>query len=287
MTKYTSKKDRDWSIFEANGKVKNIKNEENTICNRLREAGRMLENKEFENKKFLMDLLDDAYDKGKRMKRAMNKYKKERIMTLKEKINLPNPWDRAKPNVPKNVHGWFTDPKKKTIERLLKENKVKIILEVGSWLGQSALFFADRCQYVICIDTWLGNDNFFREDRFRPMLPTAYETFLVNCWEKQDKIFPIRLESFVGLWYLAEQKIRVDAIYIDASHYYEDVKRDIKWALKLPGKPLLIGDDFIKKHANNIDGGITFPVQKAVKEIFGNKAQSEGTTWWVNGNDTK
>jgi len=75
--KYTIKKDRKWSIFEEDGKVKNAKNKQNTICNRLREIGRLLEDKEFDDKEFVMDLLDDAYDKGKRMKAALVRKKND------------------------------------------------------------------------------------------------------------------------------------------------------------------------------------------------------------------
>ncbi len=206
---------------------------------------------------------------------------------VKDKIGLPDPWDRAKPNVPENVHGWFTSPKIATIGKLIKKYKPKTILEVGAWLGQSTLFFAERCDLVISLDTWLGNDHFFGEEKLRKLLPTAYETFLVNCWEKRNKIFPIRLESRVGLWYLAEKGIKVDAVYIDADHHYEAVKADIRQVLKLPGKPLLIGDDFNKPFANNKCKDIKFPVKQATREIFGNKVHGEGPTWWVDGSDTK
>jgi len=196
-------------------------------------------------------------------------------------IDLPNPWERAKPEVEKNVHGWFSKNKMVVIDRLLKEYELRIIVEVGSWMGQSALFFAERSEFVICIDTWLGNDHFFYEESLRKFLPVAYETFLVNCWEMQHKILPFRVDSKVGLWYLSTQDVEVDMVYIDGSHYYEDVKEDIKCALKLKGNPLLVGDDFSKRFANDKRKEVEFPVKKATREIFGDKVENEGTTWWV------
>jgi len=48
-------------------------------------------------------------------------------------------------------------------EELIKRNEPKRIIEVGSWLGGSAIRMAQICRdlgydaKIICIDTWLGD----------------------------------------------------------------------------------------------------------------------------------
>ena len=190
-------------------------------------------------------------------------------------MGLPDPWARPKPNVLANLHGWFSDEKRKTMRKLIERKKPKRFLEIGAWLGQSTIFFADFCQ-VVTVDSWLGSPKHWKEaDRVEKFLPTLYETFLVNCWEKQDKIFPVRMASIAALKFFQIKKIEFDMIYLDGDHRYEAVKADLEEIVKLPGNPFVTGDDWFRNE------GMKDCVQTAVREVYGNRVKNEGITWWI------
>ena len=83
-----------------------------------------------------------------------------------------------------------------------------------------------------------------------------WETFLVNCWEFKERLYPIREYTNKGLDILNMLGIDVDLVYIDASHGYEDVLDDINKSLKYFPNAIIMGDDW--------NWG---SVQRAVKEV--------------------
>ena len=203
-----------------------------------------------------------------------------------------------------------------TIWNLKKQNpnlKNINILEIGSWLGASALSFAqglvdhNNAQgSITCIDAWVP---FFNEEKnsndihknMQAMLGSdiAYNIFLHNiktlpksitCQHlkgQSDNIMPmLKAEQF-------------DVIFIDADHTYEPVKKDILHSIPLiKDGGIICGDDlnlqmfecdnelakksgdqdFIKdtKSGRNFHPGVTL----AVDEIFG-KVAAFGGFWAI------
>jgi len=135
----------------------------------------------------------------------------------------------------------------------------KVIIEVGSWVGGSAIYMAKILQRmaipgrIICVDTWLGSPEHWLQDVFRGALglefgyPTLYHHFLGNVISNgvKDYITPLPNTSENAAHILASLGVKADMIFIDAAHEYEPVKRDLNlyWDL-LTDDGVLIGDDY-------------------------------------------
>ncbi len=61
---------------------------------------------------------------------------------------------------------------------------LKLIVELGSWLGASARFMLDHVPHarLIAIDHWEGSSEMQENPRYKWKLANLYETFLVTCW---------------------------------------------------------------------------------------------------------
>lgn len=162
-------------------------------------------------------------------------------------------WPETKPTVPPDSHGWLCDENKQILKRYITDD-VKTIVELGSWLGLSARFILDNALHanLIAIDHWsstlVGHDNGGTTD---PMfdssiekISTLWETFLVNCWDYKDRLYPVRAYTKDGLIMVNKLNIKVDLVYIDASHSYEDVLQDITLSKQFWPNAKIIGDDY-------------------------------------------
>lgn len=138
---------------------------------------------------------------------------------------------------------------------MIRQTNPSAIVEVGTWLGASALHMAGLCgAEIVCVDTWLGSkemwDNFgdSRHDQLqlRHGYPQLYYQFLSNVVHagKQGQITPCPLPSLIAARLLLEKGARFDLCYIDASHDEEDVLADIAaWLPLLRPGGVLFGDD--------------------------------------------
>jgi hypothetical protein len=176
-------------------------------------------------------------------------------------------WPKEKPKVPPDPHGWFSDQRAHALKALIEKHKVKSVLEVGSWLGQSTLFFASRVDHVTAVDSWLGSPNHWDREELLPKLATLYETFLVNCWDFRHKITPMRMASEVALRILTKKGAYFDLVFIDGDHTYETVKKDITLSLSLAR--VICGDDYPNKGVN-----------RAVHETF-HQVGVYDRIWWA------
>jgi predicted O-methyltransferase YrrM len=134
------------------------------------------------------------------------------------------------------------------------------VLEVGSWLGFSALTWChavDRLSpkggAVLCVDSWdpyfhdidmttgsgaYGNMNAMSK------LGLSYDLFLHNMTFRAKGVewSHMRGKSADVLPYLKPEQF--DIVYLDGSHYYEDVKRDLQNTIGLVRDGgFLCGDD--------------------------------------------
>ena len=160
------------------------------------------------------------------------------LSDLKQKY----PWP-VKPDVRTFYHGFLHESNKFIFNRH-RGDDIKVVIELGSWLGQSALYFYDLFPNaeIICIDHWEGSPELMNE--YREVIPVLYETFLVNCWNYRDRITPIRIDSLNGLEICSKFGVDPDLIYIDASHTYDDCFQDMVFAYNLFENAIIIGDDW-------------------------------------------
>jgi predicted O-methyltransferase YrrM len=154
--------------------------------------------------------------------------------------------------------GWNGD--RQIFPALIEHLKPSLIIEVGSWMGQSAVNMASSCKAlgltntsVICIDTWLGSKEHWRDPSLVGHLelehgyPTFYRRFLsnVNNAGVSDFVVPVPMPSQIGASYLKDFNLQAELIYIDGSHDEKDVYDDLVayWDLLAPGG-VIFGDDW-------------------------------------------
>ncbi|MGV3523611.1 MAG: class I SAM-dependent methyltransferase [Candidatus Sericytochromatia bacterium] len=136
----------------------------------------------------------------------------------------------------------------------------RLIAEVGTWLGHSAIqaakYYATRRVReftLICVDTWLGSTEHWLRPQMRKDLdriqgyPMIYQHFLSNVQLSglSDYILPLPQTSANAARILAHHALLFDWVYLDASHDAQDVQLDLQlyWPLVRPGG-FLMGDDW-------------------------------------------
>jgi hypothetical protein len=156
-----------------------------------------------------------------------------------------------KPNCRPFNHGWFLQTHVNVFTKIITD-KVKVIIEIGSWYGASTRWLAETAPAnakIYAIDMW--DDNFILQDDHYTSNKYSmisehplYDTFLVNLWNHRNRVVPLRMDGVAGLEYLKAQGVVPDIIYIDADHHYDAVKRDIRACLRLFPGAILVGDDY-------------------------------------------
>ena len=145
-------------------------------------------------------------------------------------------------------------------------------VEIGSWKGRSAsymaveIFNSRKNIKFDCVDTWCGSvehldpNSFYFHQELITDKDWLYYQFLQNTRPVCDIITPIRMTSLDAVSLYENRSL--DFIFIDASHEYEDVKKDIiAWYPKLKLGGIIAGHDY-----TSYDG-----VKQAVDEILINK----------------
>lgn len=125
-------------------------------------------------------------------------------------------------------------------------------LEIGSWKGASTSYLGvelinlNKTKTVLyCVDTWEGTPG--EHDTEKSVLDkTLFNEFLNNIKPLRDNglvINPVKGKSQDSSILFADNFF--DFIYIDGSHYYNDVKEDIiKYLPKLKSTGVLAGHDW-------------------------------------------
>lgn len=123
-----------------------------------------------------------------------------------------------------------------------------VIVEVGSWKGKSTAFLAveainaNKNISIYAVDLWLGLDDPAYLADHDVKAGTLYARFLDNMKPLRSVVTPLRMPSLDASRLF--QDGAVDAVYIDASHKYEDVRADIAaWLPKVKPGGVLAGHD--------------------------------------------
>lgn len=161
---------------------------------------------------------------------------------------------------PADLQGWGSDDP--IFREVIAAVRPKIIVEVGTWKGASAINMARICAElgldttIICIDTWLGSPEHFLAQQpgwreslmLRHGFPHLYFTFLANVVRSgfADRIVPLACTSDNAAVILDAKGVVADLAYIDAAHEEEPAYRDFQTYWKLLGPDgVLLGDDYI------------------------------------------
>lgn len=163
--------------------------------------------------------------------------------------------------LPLDAHGW--GGQSPAFRELITEAKPRLIIEVGTWKGASALEMAGVARelglstQIVCVDTWLGALEFWTDQtdperylslRLRHGYPSVYYQFLANVCHKgfQKEIVPFPQTATTAASWFRHYGIIADMIYVDASHEEEDVYEDLcnYWGL-VSNDGILFGDDYV------------------------------------------
>jgi Predicted O-methyltransferase len=153
---------------------------------------------------------------------------------------------------------WYGDPgaQREIFAQAIEHIKPGIIIEVGSFVGESAIHMAKLIKErrldtaILCVDTWYaGFDHFLgaREKiRLRFGRPDFYEKFVANVIANNchDVIVPFCIDSINGARVIKWLGLVPQLLYIDASHEQGDVLRDYEayWQLLSAGGGMLVDD---------------------------------------------
>jgi predicted O-methyltransferase YrrM len=150
-------------------------------------------------------------------------------------------------------------------EYWIQNTKPNLVIEVGSFLGYSAIKMAKEVKRlglptkIICVDTWLGSPEHYRmykakEDiriGYKNGYPTLYQKFITSVIENdvQDIIIPFPYPSSVAYKILdkvfQEIDIKPEFIFLDGSHEENDVYMDLYYYYQLLApNGSMWGDDY-------------------------------------------
>ena len=123
-------------------------------------------------------------------------------------------------------HGdWLTHKVPLIMNHFNNKNDIIEILEIGSWEGRSACFFLKyfKNSILTCVDAWEGSPENFVDDM--PDFNNVEINFDKNIFEFQNRVTKNKISS--KMFFEANKK-KFDLIYIDGSHYYDDVLNDVR-----------------------------------------------------------
>ncbi|HSW87043.1 MAG TPA: class I SAM-dependent methyltransferase [Rhabdochlamydiaceae bacterium] len=192
--------------------------------------------------------------------------------------SFPSPYDSVD-LLSFNPQGWYRNGP--SLEWLIRRSNVKVVIEVGSWLGLSTRHIAKTIPEdgkVYAVDHWLGSPN---EDNSVFDIPNLYRQFLSNVIHENltHKITPVKMSSIEAASFL--KNIKPDLVYIDATHEFNNVLLDlILWFPFVKGHGVLCGDDYYWGHEYP-NGG---PVKRAV-DTFAREnnliVRDDGWMWYL------
>ncbi len=187
----------------------------------------------------------------------------------------PAPWRSEYTYDWDSYHPWFAEA--------ITELKPDVIIEVGSFLGMSAIHMAGLLKAagfdaaVLCVDTWLAERQLWSRPEIRgPALrfehgrPQVYYSFLANVLDAglTDYIVPMPMDSIGAARYLQELQIDAPLIYIDGNHEAGAVYADVAayWQRLRPGGIMLMDDYQPSKKSGHMFGGLVADINRFMSE---------------------
>lgn len=173
------------------------------------------------------------------------------------------------------TNGWMKASNREILERLIREHDIKSVVEIGSFLGESAIWFAQRVDSVICIDPWYEGateetkNNLVDAINHYSMPRDFYQLFLDNI--KRAGVAH-KVQSIRGLSSDVHHLVPdADLVYIDGDHSMRGCTEDIlNYGPK--ARKILTGDDYAVREG----WGVVEAVSKLIPDH-----QSDSGFWWL------
>ena len=158
------------------------------------------------------------------------------------------------------IEGWMNPAELIWLE--VQAHTRRIVVEFGAYKGRSTKVLAACAVRLHTVDWWNG-------DMEKNVLPEFMANLRAEIDSEKLSVHRMTTQDFGDL---AQMEEPADMVFIDASHDYESVKRDIQTARELLGNGgLLCGHDF----SNEWPG-----VQRAVRELCPNFQRVPGGDIW-------
>ena len=151
------------------------------------------------------------------------------------------------------IEGWFSEDDKRSYDRAVyKYNSGDIFVEVGSFKGRSSVAMAvniinsEKDIKFYCVDTWLGSieHQYGQGSADKDVIDNNLKNiFDKNIEPVKNTIVPIQKSSVIAANDFEDGSLSF--VFIDASHDYNDVKKDLEaWYPKLKKGGTLAGHDW-------------------------------------------
>jgi predicted O-methyltransferase YrrM len=144
---------------------------------------------------------------------------------------------------PAATPGWFHHGP--TILELVERHKPKVCVELGTWLGASAIPVARSVARwggtLTCVDTWAGDLSGAPDIPPAPWMLVACARNILSAGVGANvRLIPARTLEAAAAW-----TEPIDYLYIDAAHDYDSVRVDLHaWVPKVKPGGLILGDDY-------------------------------------------
>ncbi len=175
---------------------------------------------------------------------------------------------------------WYGDPgaTRKIFSESITTTNPKLIIEVGSFVGESAIHMAKfikskkRDCAILCVDTWYAGFDHWKGARDKIQMhfgrPDLYYKFIANVITNdcQDVIIPFAMDSIGAARVIGWMGLGPQLVYIDASHEKGDVLRDYEayWPLVQPDGGMLV-DDLSNHFPGVVEDWVTFTTKHNLK----------------------
>jgi predicted O-methyltransferase YrrM len=147
-----------------------------------------------------------------------------------------------------DLQGWFTEADGKCYNSIASRITGGRIIEIGTWKGLSTSYIGKACNKnhspLWCVDTWLGTaDDFTKDYSGYLQKEDIFSVFMNNMRLLGIDLTPVKMASLDAVSLFEDAFF--DFIFLDASHDYENVKRDLDaWMPKLKRYGIFGGHDF-------------------------------------------
>ncbi|MQM18829.1 hypothetical protein Taro_051825 [Colocasia esculenta] len=160
---------------------------------------------------------------------------------------------------PNRLRGWGS--KAPVFQSLIEAVRPRVIVEVGTFLGASALHMAnltsDLGTIILCLDDFRGWPGFRRmpppkKDLFKDIADLNGDVVLmyqfmqnVVASGEEDRVLPVPFSTASGLAALCEWGVYADLVEVDAGHDFHSAWQDINlaWEVVRPGG-IMFGHDY-------------------------------------------
>lgn len=151
--------------------------------------------------------------------------------------------------------GWFHHGSE--ILRIVGQHQPKVCVELGTWLGASAvpvaLSIARWRGVLTCVDTW--SDDIYHAGVTSPWLLVTCARTLVSAGVTNVRLMPTSTLEAAETW-----TEPIDYLYVDADHSYEAVLSDLEaWFPHVRPGGVIAGDDY---------GNTSFPGVQRAWDVF-------------------